>query len=197
MQTILASCVLVCSAAVLPAHGATTCPVLTADESSAQVQAAFAAWNDAVRHKDLEKTMAIFSQSIHFQVQGAPDFGYPRLLANYTTSYARENGPQWQGFVESVVGSPEMVTLLTEWKLMPDGGGDAIREYRGVDVFQPESDCAWRIVVSLNYVDASTIVQSPEGHTPGPATVRSDKAHPRIAWREPVVRDLDFVFGHH
>jgi ketosteroid isomerase-like protein len=196
MRPILARCALVLSAAVLPAHGA-TCPVETADASTAQVQAAFAAWNDAVRRKDLEKTMAIFSQSIRFQVQGSPDFGYPRLLANYTASYARENAPQWQGFVESVIGSPEMVTLLSEWKLMPVGGGDAIREYRGADIFQRESDCAWRIVVSLNYVDASTIAQSPEGHSPGPATVRSDTVHPRIAGRERVARDLDFVFRFH
>jgi len=196
MRSILARCALVFSVAVLPAHGA-ACPAETADESAAQVQAAFAAWNDAVRHRDLEKTMAIFSQSIHFQVQGSPDFGYPRLLTNYTASYARENAPQWQGFVESVIGSPEMVTLLSEWKLMPVEGGDAIKEYRGADVFQRESDCVWRIVVSLNYVDASTIVQSPEGHSPGPATVRSDKPRPQVAWRQTVPRDLDFVFGHH
>jgi len=196
MRPILARCAFVLSAAALPVFGA-TCPATTADESSARVQDAFAAWNDAVRQKDLGKTMAIFSQAIHFQVQGSPDFGYPRLLANYTESYARENSPQWLGFVESVIGSPDMVTLLSVWKLMPVGGGDAIREYRGADIFQRESDCAWRIVVSLNYVDAATITQGPEGQTPGPATVRSDKAHQRIAWREPVVRDLDFVFGHH
>lgn len=196
MRPILSSCVLAGAIAAMSAHGA-TCPEQTADESSAQVQAAFAAWNDAVRHKDLEKTMDVFSQSIHFQVQGSPDFGYPRLLANYTASYARDDAAQWLGFIENVVGSPQMVTLLTEWKLMPVEGGDAIREYRGVDIFQRESDCVWRIAVSLNYVDAATISQRPEGHSPGPATVRSDNAHPRIAWREPIVRDLDFVFGHH
>jgi ketosteroid isomerase-like protein len=179
----------------VPSYAA-SCPSQTAEESSAQAQAAFAAWNDAVRHKDLEQTMAIFSPSIHFQVQGSPDFGYSRLLANYTASYARENAPQWQGFVESVIGSPEMVTLLNEWKLMPLEGGDAIKEYRGVDVFQREKDCAWRIVVSLNYMDASTIAPRPEGQSPGPATVRTDKTHPRIAGRAPpVVHDLDFVFG--
>jgi ketosteroid isomerase-like protein len=194
MRQLLSSFVLVSALGVTPAHGA-NCPVQTADESSAQAQAAFTAWNDAVRHKDLEKTMGVFSQSIHFQVQGSPDFGYRRLLANYTESYARENVAQWQGFIESVVGSPQMVTLLTEWKLMPVGGGDAITEYRGVDIFKRESDCAWRIAVSLNYVDAATIEQTPRGRSP--ATVQSDKEHPRIAWREPVVRDLDFVFGHH
>ena len=169
MRPILASCALVCAAAVSAAQGA-TCPEQTADESSAQAQAAFAAWNDAVRHKDLERTMDVFSQSIRFQVQGSPDFGYPRLLANYTASYARENAEQWQGSIESVVGSPQMVTLLTEWKLMPVAGGDAITEYRGVDVFQRESDCAWRIAVSLNYVDAATVAPSPKGRSP--ATVR-------------------------
>jgi ketosteroid isomerase-like protein len=194
MRPILSRCVLVCAIAAMPVDAA-TCPEQTADESSAQVQAAFAGWNDAVRHQDLEKTMDVFSQSIRFQVQGSPDFGYPRLLANYTETYARENTEQWRGFIESVVGSPQMVTLLTEWKLMPVAGGDAITEFRGVDVFQRESDCAWRIAVSLNYVDAATIAPSPRGRSP--ATVRSDNAHPRIAWREPMVRDLDFVFGHH
>lgn len=196
MRPILSGCVLVLAIAAMPAHG-TACPEQTADESSAQVQAAFAAWNDAVRRKDLEKTMNVFSQSIHFQVQGSPDFGYPRLLANYTANYARKNAAQWQGFIESVVGSPQMVTLLTEWKLMPVEGGDAIKEYRGADIFQRESDCAWRIAVSLNYVDASTISQGREGNSPGPATVQSGKAHPSIASREPVIRDLDVVSGHH
>jgi ketosteroid isomerase-like protein len=196
MRPILACCALVCSGASLPAHG-DTCPAQTADEASAQVQAAFAAWNEAVVQKDLEKTMAIFSQSLRFQVQGSPDFGYPRLLANYSASYARENAPQWQGFVESVISSPQMVSLFTEWKLLPEGGGDPIKEYRGVDVFQRESDCAWRVVASLNYVDGSTIAGSPGGYSPGPATVDSAKTRPRVAWREPVVRDLDFVFGHH
>lgn len=196
MRPILSSCALVGAIAVMPAHGA-TCPEQTADESSAQAQAAFAAWNDAVRHKNLEKTMDVFSQSIRFQIQGLPDSGYPHLLAKYTAAYAREDGVQWQGFIENVVGSPQMVTLLTVWKLMPVEGGDAVSEYRGVDVFQRESDCAWRIAVSLNYVDAKTISHRPEGISPGPATVRSDNAQPKIAWREPVVRDLDFVFGHH
>lgn len=189
MRPILASLALVFAAATSPAPGA-TCPEQTAEESSAQAQAAFAAWNDAVRHKDLEKTMAVFSQSINFQVQGSPDFGYPRLLANYAASYAREESAQWQGFIERVVDSPQMVTLLTKWKLMPVAGGDAINEFRGADIFRREGDCAWRIAASLNYVDAATIFQGPEGHSPGPATVRSDKAQPRVARREPVVRDL-------
>ena len=196
MRPTLASCALVCAAAVSAAHGA-TCPEQTAAESSAQAQAAFDGWNEAVRHRDLEKTMAVFSQSINFQVQGSPDFGYARLLANYTASYAREDAAQWQGFIERVVDSPQMVTLLTTWKLMPVEGGDAINEFRGADVFRREGDCAWRIAASLNYVDAATIFQGPENHSPGPATVRSDKPRQRIAWRESVVRDLDFVFGHH
>ena len=196
MRTLTAVCAFVGLAAGLPAHGV-ACPATTAETSVAEVQAAFADWNTAVRHKELDKTMAIFSQSIRFQVQGSPDFGYSRLLSNYSSVYGRENGPVWQGFVETVVGSPEMVSLLTEWKLMPEGGGDALKEYRGVGVFQRESDCAWRITVSLNYVDAATIATGPDGHSPGPATVRSGKANERIAWREPMVRDLDFVFGHH
>jgi hypothetical protein len=111
-------------------------------------------------------------------------FGRVRALCRYRRIlYARENAPQWQGFVDTLIGSPEMVTLLNEWKLMPLEGGDAIKEYRGVDVFQREEDCAWRIVVSLNDVDASTIAPRPEGQSPGPATVRSDKTHPRIAVR--------------
>ncbi len=192
MRPILAACALACSAAALPAHGV-TCPAETVDQASSQVQAAFAGWNDAMRSRDLEKAMAIFSQSLRFQVQGVPDYGYPRMLANAKASFSRENAPYWQGFVESQIGSTEMVMLFTTWKLMPVEGGDAITEYRGADVFQRESDCVWRIVASLNYVDAATAGLDPEG----PATVRSDKEPLRIAWREPVVRDLDFVFGHH
>ena len=82
MRPTLACCALVCSLSSLPAYG-DSCPAQTADEASALVQAAFAAWNEAVVEKDLEKTMAIFSQSLRFQVQGSPDFGYPRLFANY------------------------------------------------------------------------------------------------------------------
>src|SRR5262249_39790304 len=145
-------CVLLAAAAALPAHAA-GCPAQTTDESTAQVRAVFATWNEAGRQKDLEKTMALFSRSIRFQVQGSPDLGYSRLFPNYTSSYARENAPQWQGSVEDVVGSAEMVTLLTEWKPMPWNTGSATREYRGANVFQRESDCVWRITVSLNYVD--------------------------------------------
>jgi len=195
VRPIPACCALFFSVASLPTYG-DTCRAQTADEASAQVQAAFAAWNEAVVHRDLEKTMAIFSQSLRFQVQGSPDFGYPRLRENYSTSYARENSPLWQGFVESVISSTQMVSLFTEWKLLPEGGGDPLKEYRGVDVFQRESDCAWRVVASLNYADGSTIAGSPGGHSPGPATVDSARALPWIARRESVVRDLDFVFGH-
>jgi ketosteroid isomerase-like protein len=196
MRPIPACYALLCSVACLPAFG-DTCPAQSADEASAQVQAAFATWNEAVVHKDLDKTMAIFSQSLRFQVQGSPDFGYPRLLANYTANYARDNPPLWQGFVESVISSTEMVSLFTEWKLLPEGGGDPLKEYRGVDVFQREGDCAWRIVASLNYADGSTVAGGSRDYSPGPATVDSAKARPRIALRESVVRDLDFVFGHH
>ena len=195
MRMILAGCALACAAAACPARGV-ACPAETVAEASSQVQVAFAGWNDAMRSRDVEKTMAVFSQSLRFQVQGTPDFGYLRMLANAKASYSRENAPQWQGFIESLIGSAEMVTLFTKWRLMPADGGDAIMEYRGADVFRRESDCAWRIVASLNYVDTATAGLSPDGHSPGPATVKSDKAPLRIAWREPVVRNLDFVFGH-
>ena len=196
MRSILACCVLVCSATALPACAA-DCPATTADQAAADVRASFDSWNEAVMRKDLDKTMAIFSQAIHFQFQGAPDFGYPRLLEVYRSSFSRENAPQWHPLVENLIASSDMVTLFNEWKLIPAGGGNPIKEYRGVDVFQREGDCIWRVVASLNYADSSTLAISPGGHSPGPATVDSVKDRPRIAFREPVVRDLDFVFGHH
>lgn len=177
---------LVCHAAflalvtVMPAR-AYECRAQTSKEAEAEVRAAFAAWNEAVMHKDLEKTMAIFSPSIHFQVQGSPDFGYAHLLANYTSSFARENAPQWQGMVENVISSPQIVTLFNEWKLTPIGGGAALGEFRGVDVFERESDCAWRVTASLNYPDKGTLAISPEGHSPGPAEVNAGKPRSLVA----------------
>lgn len=196
MRPIIAGCALACWAVALPAL-AGTCPAETVEEATSQVQAAFADWNAAMRNKELEKTMAIFSESLRFQVQGVPDYGYPRMLANARASFSREKAPLWQGSVESLIGSAEMVTLFSKWTLTPADGGETIMEYRGADVFQRESDCAWRIVASLNYVDAATAGLTPEGESPGPATVRSEKPPLQIAWREPAVRDLDFVFGHH
>jgi ketosteroid isomerase-like protein len=188
MRSVIWPAVLVALAAASPAW-ADACPAQSGDQAASEVRAAFAAWNDAVIRKDLEQTMAIFSPSIHFQFQGAPDFGYSRLLAIYTSSFARENAPQWQPVVENVIGSPDMVTLFNEWKLVPAGGGDAIADYRGVDVFQREPDCVWRVVASLNYADKATMALSPGGHAPGPATVETDTARPRIARSERQVRE--------
>jgi ketosteroid isomerase-like protein len=198
MRSILACCVLVSMTAALPAR-ADVCPAVTADQAAVEVRTAFDAWNEAVMRKDLDRTMAIFSQSIRFQFQGAADFGYPRLLTIYTSSFSRENAPQWHPIVENIMASPEMVTLFNEWKLIPAGGGDPISEYRGVDVFQREGDCVWRVTASLNYADKSVAATSPNpsGHSVGPATVDAKKAQPLVAWRETQVRDLDFVFGHH
>lgn len=197
MRSILATCVLLSSAAALPVH-ADTCPALTGDQAAAEVRAAFDAWDQAVKRKDLEQTMAIFSQNLHFQFQGAPDFGYARLQSVYASGFARENAPQWHPIVENVLASPDMVTLFNEWKLIPAGGGDPLKEFRGVDVFQREGDCVWRVTASLNYADSSVVAVSPGGaHSPGPATVESDRDRPRVAFRDATTRDLDFVFGHH
>ena len=187
----------VLSFAASAAH-AGVCPALSPDQAAVEVRTAFDAWDQAVKRRDIEQTMAIFSESLHFQFQGSPDFGYARLQAIYEAGFARENAPQWHPIVENVIASPDMVTLFNEWKLIPAGGGDPIKEYRGVDVFQREGDCAWRVTASLNYADGSVVAVSPGGaRSPGPATVESDRDHPRIAFRDVAKRDLDFVFGHH
>ena len=176
---------------------ADVCPAVSSDQAATDVRAAFDAWNEAVMRKDLEKTMAIFSQSLHFQFQGAPDFGYARLQTVYESSFSRENSPQWHPIVENIIATPEMVTLFNEWQLIPAGGGEPLKEYRGVDVFQREGDCAWRVTASLNYADSSVVATSPGHNAPGPATVAKDRERPRVAFREVMPRDLDYVFGHH
>jgi ketosteroid isomerase-like protein len=170
-------------ATVASAH-ADVCRVLTADQAEAEVRASFYDWNEAVMHKDLDKTMAIFSQSLHFQFQGSSDFGFARLHEIYASNFSRENAPVWHPIVENVIASPDMVTLFNEWKLIPAGGGDPIAEYRGVDVFQREADCAWRVTASLNYADKAALVSSPGAHSPGPAEVNNGKSPPLIAARD-------------
>jgi ketosteroid isomerase-like protein len=171
------------SAAAPTASGAAACPDLSAEEAAAHVRAAFDAWNEAVMRKDIDRTMAIFSPSIRFQFQGSPDFGYARLLAVYSENFARENAPEWHPVVENVIGSPQMVTLFNEWKLVPAGGGDPIAEYRGVDVFLREDDCAWRVTASLNYADKATLALGP-GRSIGPAEVSNEAPQPRVAARD-------------
>jgi len=146
---------------------------------------------EAVMRKDLEQTMAIFSTALHFQFQGAPDFGYVRLHEIYSTNFARENAPVWHPIVENVMASPDMVTLFNEWKLIPAGGGDPLREYRGVDVFQREADCVWRVTASLNYADKSALALSPNpaGNSIGPASVSASKTQPLVAAHDSKARD--------
>jgi len=184
-------------AAAAPLAAFADCREDTADEAAAQVRAAFETWNQAVIAKDLDKTMAIFSPSIRFQFQGSPDFGYARLQTIYSQSFGRENGPEWQPLVENLIASPTMVTLFNEWKLMPAGGGKPLAEYRGVDVFQLEADCQWRVTASLNSADRSVLAMSPAHHSPGPAEANAAKEQPLVAFRATQPRDLDFVFGHH
>lgn len=197
MRSIVASCSLMLVAATVVPARADVCPTISSDRAAADVRSAFDAWNQAVMQKDLDRTMAIFSPSIRFQFQGAADFGYPRLLKIYTASFSRENAPQWHPIVEKLIASPDMVTLFSEWKLLPAGGGDPISEYRGVDVFQRESDCVWRVTASLNYADKSVVAANPhpEPHSVGPATVDANKAGPLIAGRATQERDLDLAFG--
>jgi ketosteroid isomerase-like protein len=165
---------------------ADTCPAVTGDQAAVDVRASFDEWNEAVMHKDLDKTMAIFSQNIHFQFQGSPDFGFARLNEIYASGFARENAPVWHPIVENVIASPGMVTLFNEWKLIPAGGGNPIKEYRGVDVFQREADCVWRVTASLNYADKSVaeVGPNPPGGSIGPAEVNADRSEPLIAARD-------------
>lgn len=185
MRSALLSPLLVALVAAVPAH-ANACPAQTSDQAAAEVRASFAQWNEAVLRKDLDKTMAIFSSSLHFQFQGAPDFGYARLHEVYSSNFARESAPVWHPVVEKLIASPDMVTLFNEWKLIPAGGGDPISEYRGVDVFQREVDCVWRVTASLNYADKSALALSPNpaGRTLGPAQVSTDKSRPLVAARD-------------
>jgi len=170
---------------------ADVCPARTSEQAAAEVRAAFDSWNEAVMRKDLEQTMAIFSTALHFQFQGAPDFGYVRLHEIYSTNFARENAPVWHPIVENVMASPDMVTLFNEWKLIPAGGGDPLREYRGVDVFQREADCVWRVTASLNYADKSALALSPNpaGNSIGPASVSARKTQPLVAAHDSKARD--------
>jgi ketosteroid isomerase-like protein len=186
MRSAFFSPLVIALATVSPAR-ADVCPAQTRDEAATEVRASFAVWNEAVLRKDLDKTMAIFSQSLHFQFQGAPDFGYARLHEVYSSNFARENAPVWHPIVENLIASPDMVTLFNEWKLIPAGGGNPISEYRGVDVFQREADCIWRVTASLNYSEKSTLAQSPTpaGGAIGPAQANTSNARPLIARREP------------
>jgi len=184
MRTVLVISIL-CGLAASASSAAETCHAQTAGEAEAEVRASFREWNESVLRKDLDKTMAIFSQSLHFQFQGAPDFGFARLHEVYASNFARENAPVWHPIVENVMASPEMVTLFNEWKLIPAGGGDPISEYRGVDVFQREADCVWRVTASLNYADKAALVSSPGNPSPGPAQVNKGKSPPLIAARDP------------
>jgi ketosteroid isomerase-like protein len=176
---------LVALIATAPAH-AGVCPARANEQAAAEVRGAFTAWNEAVLRKDLDKTMAIFSPSLHFQFQGAPDFGYARLREVYSSNFARENAPVWHPVVENVIASSDMVTLFNEWRLIPAGGGDPISEYRGVDVFQREADCVWRVTASLNYADKSALAVSPNpaGRSIGPAQVSTGKSQPLVAARD-------------
>jgi ketosteroid isomerase-like protein len=167
---------------------ADTCPAVTGDQAAAEVRTSFDKWNEAVMRKDLDETMAIFSQNIHFQFQGSPDFGFARLNEIYASSFARENSPVWHPIVENVIASPDMVTLFNEWKLIPAGGGAPLKEYRGVDVFQREADCVWRVTASLNYADRSVAAVGPNTRdgSMGPAEVDAGRSHhPLIAARDP------------
>jgi hypothetical protein len=102
MQSALLSFLLVGLAAAVPAR-ADVCPAQTSDQAAAEVRASFTAWNEAVLRKDLHKTMAIFSPSLHFQFQGAPDFGYVHLHEVYSSNFARENAPVWHPIVENLI----------------------------------------------------------------------------------------------
>jgi ketosteroid isomerase-like protein len=174
-QTILFSLVL---ASIATAADAQTCPAMDANRAADEVRAAFTTWDAAVLHKDIEKTMAIFSPSVRFQFQGAADFGYAHLLSIYKYNFARENAPVWRPNVEAVIGSADMVSLFGEWKLMPAGGGDAIADYRGVDIFQRDAGCTWRVVASINYSDKPTLALNPPGQRMSPAQVSTDPAAP-------------------
>lgn len=184
--------VLLFAGAVNPAP-AQSCTAVAPAQAADEVRAAFAAWDEAVMRKDLEKTMAIFSPNIHFQFQGAPDFGYAHLLSIYKSNFAREDAPIWHPLVENVIGSADMVTLFSEWKLIPPGGGEAIADYRGVDVFQRDAACAWRVVASLNYADKQTISIAPRGQGVGPAQVNAaNAANPALAANAPILRSPPF-----
>jgi len=184
---------LLAALAVAATAHADACPVQTTEQAAAEVRALFSDWNEAVLRKDLDRTMAIFSPSLHFQFQGSPDFGYVRLQEVYSANFARENAPVWHPVVEKLIASPDIVTLFNEWKLIPAAGGDPISEFRGVDVFQRETDCVWRITASLNYADKSALAQVPQpaGHSIGPAQVSTETSRPRVASRNAEQSKID------
>lgn len=159
------------------AASAQTCPAQTADEAAAEVRSSFNAWLQAVEHRDLEKTMAIFSTSLRFQYQGVPDFGYDHLQAIYQADFSRPDAPIWRPNIENTIASPTLVTLFGEWTLMPAKGGDAITHNRGVDVFQREADCVWRVVASLNYADKRSVAVDTRDRR-SPAEVKHQKPQP-------------------
>jgi ketosteroid isomerase-like protein len=176
MKSTLALFALSLSIAPLAASGQ-TCPAQTADEAATEVRTSFDAWLQAVEHRDLEKTMAIFSSSLRFQYQGVPDFGYDHLQAIYQADFSRKDSPSWHPTIENTIASPTLVTLFGEWTLMPAKGDEAITHNRGVDVFQREADCVWRVVASLNYADKRSVaVDSRERRSP--AEAKHDKLHP-------------------
>ena len=79
--------------------------------------------------------------------------------------------------IENTIASPTLVTLFGEWTLMPAKGGDAITHNRGVDVFQREADCVWRVVASLNYADKRSVAVDSQDRR-SPAEVKHDKLQP-------------------
>ena len=159
---------------LVAAAAASACPTVDANRAADEVRAAFLVWDDAVVHKNLDKAMAIFSPTIHFQFQGAADFGYAHLRSIYQANFTRENAPVWRPTIEGVIASPELVNLFSDWKLVPATGGAPVADYRGVDVFQRDADCVWSVTASLNYADKAVTNDATPRRTIGPAQVRND-----------------------
>ena len=135
---------------LLTAAAATQCPAAT----EADIRSTFNQWVKAYVAHDLDRTMAIFDPTAHFEFQGAPDGGITELKESYKEGFAQQQGASWTPKWDQVLVSGNLAAAFSVWTAevrKADGTTKVLAHNRSVDVLQRGPDCTWRIVRSLTY----------------------------------------------
>jgi ketosteroid isomerase-like protein len=132
-------------------------PLYAQDDAAEQVRATLMQWRDDFNAGEVERVCDIFAPDLVVTYRGAPDRGYAAFCRQLETAVADPKLElRYDLEIEEIIPAGDLVVARVIWTLTSRAAAAApeTRIERGMDIFRPQPDGAWRIARFIAYDDA-------------------------------------------
>jgi steroid delta-isomerase len=131
-------------------------PARAQQDAADQVRATLTQWRDTFNAGEVDRVCDIFAPDLIVTYRGTPDRGYAAFCRQLETAVADPALElRYDLEIEEIIPTDDLVVARVTWTLTSRAAGaePESRVERGIDIFRPQPDGAWRIARFLAYDD--------------------------------------------